>query len=394
MSYNVNIREEIFGGTVYNLETGKRDYVTKEELKNILENNLFPSDSVVNTLKKKYNIKYTALTEKTATINHFSFADIAYLEVTRACNLRCKHCLNNSGEAIPNQLNLAELKRLVEDWSKEGIQEIRFTGGEPLVFNGIFELIELATNLGVYASIGTNATLVTKDIAKKLKKAGLKKAVASIDGTERMHDYIRGEGNYKKAIEGIKNLESEGINVRVNAVIMKTNMDDIITLAKELNKKKIPLFIRRFIESGRGENLKDNTLTKADYDYVREQLKNELENDKYIGGHYLRNDEGINHRVELPFRFIKGCKAGERAIVVTPEGDLHLCGFLAAQGFEPVGNVRNVEDWSEYWVNLHKRDCLHELRENLDNYNNIEGIQPTNCLAYVQRYLTGGKVKC
>lgn len=394
MGYNVNIREEIFGGTVYNLENGKRDYVTKEELKDILEKNLFPLDSVVNTLKKKYNIRYTPLNEKTTRINHFSFADIAYLEVTRACNLRCKHCLNNSGEAIPNQLNLAELKNLVECWAKEGIQEIRFTGGEPLVFNGIFELIELATKLGVYASIGTNATLVTKDIAKKLKNSGLKKAVVSIDGTEKMHDYIRGESNYKKTIEGIKNLESEGINVRVNAVIMKTNMNDIITLAKELNKRKIPLFIRRFIESGRGENLKDNTLTKADYDYVREKLKNELENDKYIGGHYLRNDEGINHRVELPFRFIKGCKAGERAIVVTPEGNLHLCGFLAAQGFEPVGNVRNVKNWSEYWVELHKRDCLHNLRENLDNYNNIEGIQETNCLAYVQRYLSGDKLKC
>ena len=59
---------------------------------------------------------------------------------------------------------------------------------------------------------------------------------------------------------------------------MKSNMNDVIKLAKELNEKKIRLFIRRFIESGRGERLKDNMLTKADYNYVKEQLKNEIEN--------------------------------------------------------------------------------------------------------------------
>ncbi len=45
---------------------------------------------------KNLNIKY---------IKNFNFADIAYIEITHECNLRCKHCLNNSGNKIPNQLN-------------------------------------------------------------------------------------------------------------------------------------------------------------------------------------------------------------------------------------------------------------------------------------------------
>ena len=70
-----------------------------------------------------------------------------------------------------------------------------------------------------------------------------------------------------------------------------------------------------------------------------------------------------------------------------PDGELHLCGFLAAQGFESLGNVRNINDWNEYWNKIHQIDYLKILRNNLENYNSLPNIQPTNCLAYVQRFL-------
>ncbi len=394
MKYDVNIREEIFGATILDLLTGKREYVTKEELNKILIEGVFPNDSIVNKIVQVNNIKFTRIKKDYVDKNHFSFADIAYIELTRACNLKCKHCLNNSGKVIENQFKTNELLKLVSDLSNAGIQEIRFTGGEPLMCKDIFELIKLATQNGVYTSIGTNGTLITKEVANKLKEAGLKKAVVSIDGTEKMHDYIRGEGNYKKTIEGIKNLEENGIKVRVNSVIMSTNIEDVIKLAKEMHKNKIPLFIRRFIESGRGVNLKNNTLTKSDYDYLREKLSYELNNGTYINGHYLRNDEGIMHRIKLPFTFIRGCKAGQRAIVIMPDGKLHLCGFLAAQGFPSVGNAKDVNNWNKYWKEINSNNYLGELKKNLDKYNRINNVQPTNCLAYVQRFLNEEERKC
>ena len=386
MVYNVNIREEIFGATVMNLLTGKREYVDNKELKKILDEKIFPLDSIINNCNEEINIKYTPLRNKN--INNFSFADIAYIELTRACNLNCKHCLNNSGQIIPNQLNNDDLIKLINEFSSKGLQEIRFTGGEPLVYQDIYELINLATRLGLYTSIGTNATLITKDVAKKLKEAGLKKAIVSLDGTEKSHEEIRGKGTFEKTIEGVNNLKNNNIDVRINAVVMKNNMEDIINLAKEMHKNKISLFIRRFIESGRGSLLKDNTLTKADYDYFRDRLSFELKDGNYVNGHYLRNDEGIIHKIELPFKFIEGCKAGQRAIVIMPDGELHLCGFLAAQGFKSLGNVRNIDDWDEYWSKVHQIDYLKKLRDNLENYNNLPEVQPTNCLAYVQKFLT------
>lgn len=385
--YKYNIREEKFGATVYDLLRGKRFYISLEELNNLYDEFKFPDNLNIKNIDAS-DLKITKKENKES-LNCFSFADIAYVELTRSCNLRCRHCLNSSGNALDNQLNYDEFKNMILKFSDAGIQEIRFTGGEPLVFPKVFDLIKLCTELGIYTSVGTNGTLITKNIAQKLKVAGLKKAIVSIDGTEKKHDYIRGEGNYKKAMNGIDNLIELGIDVRINSVIMKENMDDVIEFARQTNDKKQSLFIRRFIESGRGTNLKDNMLSKEDYEYVRNELKKELETGKYINGHYLRNsDEVVDSRIHIPFKIKDGCKAGERALVITPEGNVHLCGFLAAQGFQHVGNVRNISEWGNYWYRIHDRNLLEDLEYSLTKYNEISGIQKTNCLAYVQRILT------
>ena len=388
MNYDINIREEVFGGTLMDVKTGKRVYITKKELKNILNNNIFPKD--LEYLKKdNLNIKFTRLTKKVE--NMFSFFDIVYLELTRACNLKCIHCLNNSGIKQKDELTKEDLLKLIKNFSSHGVQEIRFTGGEPLLFNGIYDLIRFATEEGICTSLGTNGTLVTKEVAKKLKESGLKKVVVSIDGNKKTHDKIRGRKNYQKAMHGLKYLQKNGINVRVNSVIMKSNMDDVIKLAKKMSRKKITIFIRRFISSGRGKELENNMLNKKDYDYVRNKLQKELTKKTYVNGHYLRNDEGVNSRIKLPFE-IRGCKAGQRAITILPNGDINLCGFLAAQDFPKVGNIKEIDDFLNFWITINKKDYLLNLRNNLDKYNKLLNVQETYCLAYIANYLKDNKL--
>lgn len=388
MNYDINIREEVFGGTLMDVKTGKRVYITKKELKNILNNNIFPKD--LEYLKKdNLNIKFTKLTKKVE--NMFSFFDIVYLELTRACNLKCIHCLNNSGIKQKDELTKEDLLKLIKNFSSHGVQEIRFTGGEPLLFNGIYDLIKFATEEGICTSLGTNGTLVTKEVAKKLKESGLKKVVVSIDGNKKIHDKIRGKKNYQKAMNGLKYLQKNGINVRVNSVIMKSNMDDVIKLAKKMSRKKITIFIRRFISSGRGKHLENNMLNKKDYAYVRNKLQKELTKKTYVNGHYLRNDEGVNSRIKLPFE-IRGCKAGQRAITILPNGDVNLCGFLAAQDFPKVGNIKEIDDFLNFWITINKKDYLLNLRNNLDKYNKLLNVQETYCLAYIANYLKDNKL--
>lgn len=373
---HTSLREEIFGGTLFNIDTGKREYVNESEVVRLLHG-IIPPD-----LKGNFDFSNGfAMVFKSCPATHFSFADTVFMEITRACNLHCTHCLNDSGKAQKDQLSTKEIDSLIDNFSGLGVQEIRFTGGEPLLHPNIYEFIKRARILNIRPSIGTNGTLITPEVAKKLKEAGLCQAVVSLDGTEEAHDKIRGKNNFKRAIDGIKNLQDQGIMVRVNSVLMKNNMFDIIQLAKQLNSQKIPTFIRRFIESGRGTNLKSNMLSATDYEAVKQELVDEL-NGRYIKGHYL-NDKEVTPRIKLPFERTS-CSAGRRAFVIVPNGDIHSCGFLAAQGEKPLGNVRQIQDWNKFWSDLNSNKELGCLRVLRDKYNKLFGVQKTNCLAIVK----------
>lgn len=368
------LRLESFGGTLFNINSGKRVYIDRKEASSILPYEDFQIDDL------SFKAPIAILTPEIAPMNGFSFADTAFIEVTRKCNLFCKHCLNNSGKELENTLTSNEIFDLIRKLGRAGIQEIRFTGGEPLLHKDIFKFIKYADELNIRTSIGTNATLITPEIAKKLSEVGLKQAIVSIDGTEEAHDNIRGKGNFKKALVGIKNLQDQNILIRINSVLMKNNYHDIINLMREMDSKQLPVFIRRFIESGRGNKQFSQVLSKEDYDKIREDLKNEL-NGKYIKGHYL-NDDRIKPRIQLPFER-RSCSAGQRGLVILPNGNIHTCGFLAAQGENPLGNVRNILNWSIFWSSILDTDPLKPLRQELEVYNKKENVQPTTCLAYV-----------
>ena len=324
------------------------------------------------------DIKFKVVENKNANYdNIFSFADTVYIELTRKCNLFCKHCLNNSGKKLDDELNKNEIINLINELSLLGAQEIRFTGGEPLLFEGIYEIINCAHNNGLRTSLGTNATLITKDIAHKLKQSGLNNAVVSLDGTKEIHDSIRGKGNFENTMKGLQYLIDADVDVRVNSVIMKNNIKEVIELAKTLNKKGIKLFIRQFVHTGRGKNLKDYSLNNKEYKNVKEQLASELSEN--VQGHNLKNNNGTNSRIPLGFE-ISSCRAGQRTMCITPEGNIFPCGFLASQGFKPLGNVRKIESFCDFWYELTNKDILLNIRKEMKKYNE-KNDEKIKCMA-------------
>lgn len=103
--YNDSTQNRIFEKFNY------KDFYLEEPVK-IKNDKIFPEGTFASKIKEEYNIKYIPLDKNRKIKDQFSFADIVYLELTRGCNLRCKHCLNNSGEVIPNQLNEKEFEDL------------------------------------------------------------------------------------------------------------------------------------------------------------------------------------------------------------------------------------------------------------------------------------------
>lgn len=362
------LRKEAFGGTLFNPTIGKRIYITKQEFDELIINNdLVYELGIIDVEHKQEEVKIKVVENKNSNFsNMFSFADTVYIELTRRCNLFCKHCLNNSGKKVDNELTKDEVIDMINKLSLEGVQEIRFTGGEPLLFEGIYEIINCAHNNGLRTSLGTNATLITKEAANKLKQSGLNNAVVSLDGTKEIHDSIRGMGNFDNAMRGLKHLIEADIDVRVNSVIMKNNINEVIELAKSLNKEGIKLFIRQFVSTGRGKNLKDYSLSNSEYKSVKDQLALELSQN--VQGHNLKNNNGTNSRIPLGFE-ISSCRAGQRTMCITPEGNIFPCGFLASQGFGALGNIRNVESFCDFWYELSNKDILLNIRKEMKKYN-------------------------
>ena len=89
-----------------------------------------------------------------------------------------------------------------------GVTALAFSGGEPLTRKDFFEVARHAADRGLYVSVATNGTLLTKENVQKLKHAGVNYLDISIDGASaKTHDEFRGvPGAFDKAVAGLKEL--------------------------------------------------------------------------------------------------------------------------------------------------------------------------------------------
>ena len=91
---------------------------------------------------------------------------------TNACNMYCDHCYRDAGCKAEEELSTAEAKTLLEQIARANFKIMIFSGGEPLMRPDIVELVAYATSLGLRPVFGTNGTLITLEMAQKLKDAG------------------------------------------------------------------------------------------------------------------------------------------------------------------------------------------------------------------------------
>ena len=91
---------------------------------------------------------------------------------TNQCNMFCDHCYRDAGVKSKEELSTVEARKLIEEIKKAGFQIMIFSGGEPLMRPDIYELASYATQQGLRAVMGTNGSLITPDVASKMKKAG------------------------------------------------------------------------------------------------------------------------------------------------------------------------------------------------------------------------------
>ena len=257
-----------------------------------------------------------------------------YLNPTRYCNLRCRHCwvsppYSEELSEETGELSVDEMIGIVKEARPLGLTSLKLTGGEPLLRSGLERLLEFCAVSGVEVWIETNGTLVTEKMANILKKYRVSDISVSLDSAvEERHDLFRGKkGAFRKAVEGIRNLIGAGMAPEVIMSLYRENIpgfDAFQDLMTGLGIRRIK--INTISPVGRGAKL-----------YVTELVPGVSEILDFYGelrSRYDGFDGFIFLDIPMAFKGIDEIKGGRCSICgiknilgVLSDGSVSMCGI-------------------------------------------------------------------
>lgn len=254
----------------------------------------------------------------------FSFPMTLQFELTGACNLKCKHCYNRSGDADRIQhtrMTPDKWKALAKQVVAEGgIFQCIISGGEPLLLgDNLFDIMDILHDDGTSFVVITNGMLLDKQKAKRFAKYRYFWFQISIDGsTADLHDSFRGvEKSWENAVNGAMEISANGIPLVIaHSVTPQTlpYLEDMIKLAWSVGAGSI--MIGEILPSGRAVYNEDILLTCNQRNYLYEKI-DELSK-KYANKIKIERSMNVSSSME---RYVNQPNSG---CIVRPNGDLRL----------------------------------------------------------------------
>lgn len=288
-------------------------------------------------------------------------------EITSSCNLFCAHCRGSSAPgSYEGELTTDECYRLVDQILEVGRPIIILTGGEPLKRPDFLEIAQYAADKGLRVVMGTNGTLVTGEIASKLKNVPVSRLGISLDfPSAELQDDFRGQaGAFAAAMKGIANARRAGLEVQINSTITSLNvdyLDELLSLALEAGAVAFHPFM--LVPTGRGKGLASVELSPERYEqtlhwiYDRQiELKDKIFFKPTDAPHYLRvvkqrRKQGQPAEMTAaaghnPANTItRGCLAGTGFCFISSQGKVKGCGYLDVEA----GDIRK-ESFAQVWA--------------------------------------------
>ena len=184
---------------------------------------------------------------------------------TRRCNLHCRHCYSKSSAEcdVSEEMTAEEARAFLEDLADFGVPVLLFSGGEPLLREDLPELAEYAIGLGLRTVISTNGTLITGELAARLKDIGVSYVGVSLDGVGEVHDRFRGQqGAFERALRGMRHCLDHGLKVGVRFTITRENRTQIPRIFDLVQGEGLQrACFYHLVYSGRAEDLQEHDLT-------------------------------------------------------------------------------------------------------------------------------------
>ena len=219
-----NIKSPLFS------KLDKERYKSHQKSEYPSEDKYKPKDKVTKYIKKIYSAP--------TTIN---------LEMTEACNVKCKHCYNPWRDEHAGKFNLDNKKidYLVEEFVKNKVFHVILSGGEPLAkFNELCYILKKLVDNNISTSLNSNLMLATPEKMQKLKNIGLDHVLTSwFSYFPTETDFITTyKGSFQKIVEGIKTTVKAGIRVSANTIVTQHNHQTIYKSGKFLHSLGVKQF--------------------------------------------------------------------------------------------------------------------------------------------------------
>jgi len=299
--------------------------------------------------------------------------------INRSCILPCKMCLNWKNQVEGPGNKFQDFKKYIESLADfvEYPMEINIMGGEPLMEDWIFDLIEVIEENGFTSIISTNAYLIDDKKAKQIMNSSLRVLGISLDSIDsKIHNFYRGKPDVTQhAFEALRLLEKHKLPNRAPVVdiltlFMKKNLDGIIELVKWVDKNKFvsnvafAVLLNSILPSGT-----ENWFNRDEYkdiwpDDVKKvhEVIDEVISMRKNGSHIVNpisQLEAFKEYYKNPIEFIYSTPYSIRDFVIEmePSGELYLSGHR-------LGSINDPETLREKW---HSREA-DKIRETVAKY--------------------------
>lgn len=148
------------------------------------------------------------------------------IELTNRCSKACWFCYNESRPSGASTWAVSDVVNFVEDCAANGVRAVSFGGGEPLEYDGVFDVIGRLRGT-LFRSMTTNGLLLAGDRFEALVAAAPDKVHVSIHFAGRRAEVLR-------VIDQVSKLESRGIRSGVNLLVARSDLAQAEAAASEL----------------------------------------------------------------------------------------------------------------------------------------------------------------
>ncbi|MFB9151223.1 heme d1 biosynthesis radical SAM protein NirJ [Roseovarius ramblicola] len=275
--------------------------------------------------------------------------------LTRRCNLKCRHCYTVSADVdFPGELSHEQAMATLDDLGDFGIPALILSGGEPMGRFDFFELAEAARRKVRFLALSTNGTKIHGEAADRVAGIGFQYVGISIDGIGRTNDWFRGvDGAFDDALRGVRECKKRGIKVGLRFTLTRDNAAQLPDLLKLCDDEGVDKFyLSHLVYAGRGDK---NRGEDAQHDHTRRAL------DMLIERAWSAASEGA------PLDLVTGNNDADAVYLLrwaearfAPDRVAHLRDHLEAWGgnssglgvanIDTLGRVHPDTYWSDYTV--------------------------------------------